>query len=403
MTTQPETIKSILQSTRRLLKHQKEMIVLRGENFNLFSILGMESRENETHSAFIGELLDPKGSHLQGAVFLKMFLKEVSFNAEFDVETAHLILEKHVGSRNDENKSGGRIDIYLRDDNGNSISIENKIYAGDQYAQIERYVNHNREKNTVYYLTLHGNEASKGSSGELNAGEHYYTISYESNIIDWLQTCMKEAAGQPILRESIKQYIILLKKLTNQLADRNMEHEIINLIKNNYQEAKVIEANLRKVEISMAREFLIELKELLLIELGNDDWTIEVSESLENSYEGFWLRNKFWIDNIAIKIEGQSKIPYDNAILGFIAPKNKIDRERLKQLLSPLDPYSLGYVKETNAWPYYEYVLSWRNEEKRAELFDSKKREKVLKDLFERIVVLARGAEELLKIDKLKL
>lgn len=45
----------------------------KGELFNTFSILKMETAENKTHSNFIAELLNPKGSHLKGSIFLERF------------------------------------------------------------------------------------------------------------------------------------------------------------------------------------------------------------------------------------------------------------------------------------------------------------------------------------------
>jgi hypothetical protein len=396
MSIELEKIKNLLSSSGRIIAHQEEIKRLKGESFNIFSILGMESNENATHSAFLGELLNPKGSHLLGAIFLERFLKVIDFKLEFDISSASLILEKHVGTRDDQLTIGGRIDIYLKDDLGNSISIENKIYAGDQYAQIERYVNHNREQNTVYYLTLNGNDASNDSSGELKVGVHYYSLSYESTIVKWLEKCLKEATEHPILRESIKQYIILIKKLTNQFTDNKMEKEMINLISKNYREAKTIESNLRKVEILIAFNFLVSLKEHLLHELKDENWIIEVAENLENSYEGFVLYHKSWIKNVAIKLEGQPKIPFNNVVLGILAPKNKVDREMLKQKLATLNLAENGYSKETAAWPYYEYVLNWKNEEKRAELFDDAKRNLIEQDMFERIFDLAKKCEFLL-------
>jgi hypothetical protein len=396
MSIELEKIKSLLSSSGRIIAHQDEIKRLKGESFNVFSILGMESSENATHSAFLGELLNPKGSHLLGAIFLERFLKVIDFKQDFDIQTATLTLEKHVGTRDDELKTGGRIDIYLKDDLGNTISIENKIYAVDQYAQIERYVNHNREQNTVYYLTLHGDDASNESSGDLKVGEHYFSLSYESTIVLWLEKCLKEAAEHPILRESIKQYIILIKKLTNQLTDNKMEKEMVELIGKNYREAKTIESYLRKVEILIASNFLMSLKERLLEELKDENWIIEVAENLENSYEGFVMYHKSWIENVAIKLEGQSKIPFDNIVLGIIAPKNKVNREMLKRKLVTLNLEENGYPKETAAWPFYAYVLNWKNEEKRAELFDVSKRNLIEQDLFERILDLSKKCENLL-------
>jgi hypothetical protein len=106
----------LLSSSGRIIAHQEEIKRLKGESFNIFSILGMESNENATHSAFLGELLNPKGSHLLGAIFLERFLKVIDFKLEFDISSASLILEKHVGTRDDQLKTGGRIDIYLKED-----------------------------------------------------------------------------------------------------------------------------------------------------------------------------------------------------------------------------------------------------------------------------------------------
>lgn len=66
-------IADLLHNTNRVIAHHHEISRAKGEHFNLFSVLKIESRENNTHSAFLAELLDPKGCHLQGSIFLKLF------------------------------------------------------------------------------------------------------------------------------------------------------------------------------------------------------------------------------------------------------------------------------------------------------------------------------------------
>ena len=391
MTSSLPNIEHLLLSTAELVEEQEKTRRQRGEHFNIFSILGMESRENETHSAFIGELLNPHGSHYFGSCFLAHFLNTIDYNGNLDTNSAQLVLEKSVGVRDDIAKEGGRIDIYIHDDLGHSVSIENKIYATDQYAQIERYANHNKENNTVYYLTLTGVDATSSSAGDLTQGEDYYAISYESTIRDWLEACLEEVSEQPILRESIKQYIILIKKLTNQPTDPKMEKELIDLIANNYEAAKLVEANLRKVEISVAEEFLLELKTRIAKVCAESKWQIQVSDNLENSYQGLTMRSTDWPEKIIIKLEGQSIIPYHNVTLGIKASKRDIDRDQLLSVLDPCGIREQGYNKESHYWPYYEYVLAWRNEEKRAELFDAEKREVLLQNLTDRLIWLAKN------------
>ncbi|MBO0201250.1 PD-(D/E)XK nuclease family protein, partial [Vibrio alginolyticus] len=45
--------------------------------FNIFSILRNESEEVALHSRFIGELLNPNGSHGQGRLFQQLFLQQL--------------------------------------------------------------------------------------------------------------------------------------------------------------------------------------------------------------------------------------------------------------------------------------------------------------------------------------
>ena len=132
MTKSTETIlytsKNLLGNVKRILKHQEEIKKLKGENFNVFSILKMESKENGTHSAFLGELLNPKGAHNFGNIFLHLFLQQIG-NEELDLNATEVILEYSLGAVNDTAKTGGRVDIYIKDATNNTICIENKIYA----------------------------------------------------------------------------------------------------------------------------------------------------------------------------------------------------------------------------------------------------------------------------------
>lgn len=236
-----ERISRLLSTTRSIIELQKQVDKLRGENFNIFSILKMERKENDLHSAFIGELLNPEGNHNLGAIFLIHFCTIIDNNS-VKIDTAKVELEKYIGARDDEKKIGGRIDIYIHDRDDNIISIENKIDAQDQYTQIERYCNHKRERNKVFYLTLDKKEPTFESKGELKSGEDFHLISYKYHIIKWLQICLKEAVDVPILRESIKQYLILIKKLTGTMGEEN-ENALDKLMIEYYEESSIISSN----------------------------------------------------------------------------------------------------------------------------------------------------------------
>src|SRR5690606_2556402 len=112
---------------------------------------------------------------------------------------------------------------------GNEIFIENKIYAVDQKNQLLRYYNRN-ERAHLFYLCLEGGVVNEVSCGHLEKGKEFKVITYKKEIIEWLNDCKKEAVSHPILRESIAQYINLIKYLTNQTINETMNKEIIEVL-----------------------------------------------------------------------------------------------------------------------------------------------------------------------------
>ncbi|MAU17156.1 MAG: hypothetical protein CMH46_16635 [Muricauda sp.] len=381
--------KKLIKDTKRIIAHHNEVARLKGENFNIFSILNMEHKENGTHSAFLGELLDPKGSHAKGNLFLRLFLESVGNNT-IHLDKASVVLEKYIGKRDDAKLTGGRVDIYITDQT-NSICIENKIYAADQNVQLQRYCNHNKKNNTVYYLTLGGSDASEASKGDLVADKDYYLISYKNDIIEWLEACLKESAEDPILRESIKQYIILLKKLTNQLTDKAMEKEMHRLVKENYNAAQTISNLISDVELETTKQFIDVVAERLKKEL-NDHWRIVVDDDLSQPWKGITITNDKWPENISIKLEGESKIPWQKSIFGIIATKEKVERTPLKAALGQHEYFQSGF-RESNIWPYYRYILYFDNVSDRSKLFNASQREELIEFVKEKLLEICKASE----------
>ncbi|MFA9392556.1 MAG: PD-(D/E)XK nuclease family protein [Prolixibacteraceae bacterium] len=297
-----EKQQKLLNQVKTILNHHKEIERIKGESFNVFSVLKMETRENATHSAFLAELLNPEGSHIQGNLFIKLFFKIIlnetitsqndeSINIpDFDLDNATVIVEKHIGERDDTKKTGGRVDIYLSDKKGNSICIENKINAGDQFAQIERYCNHNTNKNLVIYLNLDGKFPSEDSRGKLEPGKDFLIISYKEHIIQWLQLCLKEAAEIPILRESIKQYILIIKKLTNTMSDQ-FKTDIHRVIIDNYEECESIFKNFENAFLDISRKIREEIKSKLCDRIG-DEFILLLGSDPKDPYSTIWIKAK---------------------------------------------------------------------------------------------------------------
>ncbi|MBD0833365.1 PDDEXK-like family protein [Aestuariibaculum sediminum] len=382
----------LIKDTKRIIAHHNEVARLKGQTFNVFSILKMEHQENSTHSAFIGELLNPKGTHLKGDLFLKIFLNKINDN-RIKIEQSTVSLEKHIGVRDDCQQRGGRVDIYITDQT-NSICVENKIYAPDQNVQIQRYCNHNKGFNTVYYLTLKGKEASKESKCELKEGEDYYCISYKTDIIEWLEDCLKESVDTPILRESIKQYIILLKKLTNQLSDKTMEKEIHKLIKDNYNAAQTISSAISDVEMEAVERFVKEVADKLVNNL-NDDWKVIADDDLSQPWKGIVITNQSWEVNIQIKLEGASKMPWQKSIYGIKAPSDLVDRNKLTDTLEGNDFFTSGF-RRSATWPYYANLLYFDDAAERSKLFDDNRRNELKDFVVDKLLELCEASETLI-------
>ena len=257
---------SALLALAKTLRHYESVLCqTSGENFNLFDILGIGHYEVRTHSPMLAELLNPHGSHGQGAVFLKKFLDGLEIS-DFDVGSARVTTEVNAGGL-------GRLDIVLRDNNQRAIFIENKIHAGLQDKQLTRYHEHNTEA-TLLFLTLNGDDPSDWATNSAYQEESFQKvftpISYRSDIIQWLEACRKEAATAHSVREVITQYIQLIKHLTNQSTSKRMNQEIINHItQDTTGKTYLAYASLRNADRDIRRSVILKVNAQMDV-LGKD-------------------------------------------------------------------------------------------------------------------------------------
>ena len=249
-------IHQLIESVKGIESRYKDDAVQSGADFNIFQIIGLTSDEVRVHSAFLATLLDPRGSHRQGDLFLQLFTKQLSrIVHDFDTKSAVVECEKYIGRMTE--TTGGRIDIHISDKKGHKIIIENKIYAPDQTNQLIRYHNYAPDA-VLLYLTLDGKEPGKDSAGDLIEEEQYYLISYSNEILDWLADCYEAVKRIPRLAEGINHYINLIKIITNQSTNIMMTKEIAEAIassSSNIQAAIEIQRALQDVKINIQQKF----------------------------------------------------------------------------------------------------------------------------------------------------
>ncbi|QXP78307.1 MULTISPECIES: PD-(D/E)XK nuclease family protein [Winogradskyella] len=288
-------LETLLSSSRHVVETHRKATKEKGEDFNIFSVLGMESDETKTHSGMLVALLDPKGNHYYDTQFLELFLKEIEYDYEGeDLNLVRVKAEHHLGTISKDYESGGFIDILITFPlSDRTITIENKIYAGDQPKQMYRYSLFNKGKSTLYYLNLFGRQPSKKSLKTLSKDD-YQIITYSNEILNWLEECIEVVKPGSIIETSLKQYQILLKKLTHTMDD-NLEAQFNTLIINNLEEAKYIHAHYQKAvnnikeKLRLAVSSKLETLKLPLdVKLGNDS---------SHNYSQIWLNNPVALDD----------------------------------------------------------------------------------------------------------
>lgn len=348
-----DSVNTILDSGKRIIDKYRIIHEERfnsGLLYNVFSEIGVSNMELQ-HSAFIASLLNPKGNHGASDKFLKGFLSILrNLNSEqvfckntdeLDYQNAQIKIEKDIGLKT--NNTGGRIDIFIELQSiSNSsikyaIAIENKIYAEDQASQLFRYKNfldeHYKNRNLLLYLTLNGRAPSEKSKNGLQDSD-FLCISYREFINDWLSLCLKESANLPLIRETLVQYINLIKKLTFQEMPKMEENDLINLLleKDNLFIAEQIQGVIPKAkEDFFAKHLNNWIKDIA------KDYNLEYRNILDNgyyrNYGPFCILHSDtapYLKNFDIKI-GFQRNNYENMyIQAELKPENRNDNNLIQ-------------------------------------------------------------------------
>jgi hypothetical protein len=342
--------KNLLDQVNAINARYKKINELTGENFNVFRILKLDSSEVRMHSAFIAELLNPDGSHGQKDIFLSLFIKVFCFkNNPIDAVSCKVKVEDYIGQISEDKMQGGRIDIIIRDKYDHQIVIENKIYARDQEHQLSRYFN-NSSMADIIYLTLDGKPPSDNSKGEMIEGEHYKCASYKQDILNWLELCRKEVAIYPIVREALSHYINLIKYLTNQTLNHNMEEELSDIMKSYIEESFAISNNLDRACQKVSDDFGKAIKDHF--EKIGMQCLYEID--FEERYSGIYIWRPEWKHlSIAFAFQYYDK----DMIYGFLQedPTKFEIPEKLRSEIYSLPGNSL---KSSDWWPWYKKLES---------------------------------------------
>ena len=307
-------------------------------DYNIFDVL--EAKEVK-HSKFIASLLNPKGLHYQGDLFLREFINACGIS-DFGLDTSNAQVYREYEN----------IDIYITDGNKHII-IENKICdAKDQDKQIYRYIETIKNENSsldndgilVLYLTpnfdktpiqesLNGYEIKDGFLEKDNDKIRYKHIVCD-DILEWLNKVKAEIINLTDLNVLIMQYEKAVKKLTNQ-GEKMANAKVKEQIKKNYELCSAIYDNFESAKINLLNELFSKVCKTLEERKKTDEklkeWEIkfhEITEITKNTtffsakLNGYNEKNHDG-NYIYYCIESQNK--YNNIFFGLVRSNEEMD------------------------------------------------------------------------------
>ena len=160
-------------------------------------------RETDLSRIFAG-LLDPRGSHGQGTLFLRLLLHGVSANSEFKVPDRSGDLDRCQVHLEFRTSSDRRIDIALNIGD-RWIGIENKPWAGDGKDQLTDYLEFLRTKDRdAFMLYWSGKGQDPKNEGSAKKDIDWAMMPYRKDpngdlsVEAWLHACWRECAAERV-------------------------------------------------------------------------------------------------------------------------------------------------------------------------------------------------------------
>lgn len=389
-------VEDLLQQVEGILNLKSSLPQLPGKDFNIFTALDMETKEVNTHCRLLYELLCPNGSHGFGDAFLREFFDLV---LQKPFPRSPTVYREYDISQSEEY---GRIDLLIE---GVDVCypIEVKIYAGDQYRQIERYsvfATKAKEKQ-VYYLTLDGHEPSMESTGGKASA---ICLSFSTDIRKWLIRCGEIAWSTPAVTEIVRQYVCLIDKLTGFAQEdqfMDMIQKVVSASKESYESASAVEQALKLVKVEMMQKVFCEIEKHME---NRAELFIPQKSYMDDSLPYYQSRKRVWPAlsylvaqhgnyKLALRFEVETNLYY-----GLVFFKNDWDqvpteRDYIKDAFSNAAWKEMISKKSGSDWwlwwrylPSSDCLLDFRNcTGLYSDLFDKKRHKEIMQEIFAEI------------------
>ncbi len=180
---------------------QRQIDLKLGTRLNIFKVF--EPDENKL-SDILADLLDPKGSHGQGDLFLKGIFQELNLD-QSDYPAEDVVVQREAPTYQIL-AHRRRIDVLVQADA--LLAIENKVDSVEQPDQVKDYLEHLSQctkggtiRSVLIYLTPNGENPKSISSSDLEGrkkSKELYCWSYQVEIRAWLEACRRACEADKV-------------------------------------------------------------------------------------------------------------------------------------------------------------------------------------------------------------
>ena len=197
-----------------------------GLNYNVFTLMDIERREEETHEYMIYSILNYRNSDRRKE-FIEQFLISMGIPKSF-------LREQWTVEREYYTEKHGRLDLFFKPSGHGKkcVVVELKVDAEDQPRQLKRYEDYVRvcryQDYRIIYLTLDGRDPEEQSYEGMVHPEWLMRKSFGVDVLNWLEGCIEICQDKNVDAGFMQQYWILLKKLTE---EDKIGNDVAKLIK----------------------------------------------------------------------------------------------------------------------------------------------------------------------------
>jgi hypothetical protein len=195
----------------------------RATGFNVFHLI--EPDENKL-SDILADLLDPKGGHGQGDLFLRLLFKQLGLRS--DAKLTKDVTVQREAPTHGILKYRRRMDVFV--ESRALLVIENKVDSLEQRDQVKDYLQHLQQcargrQVRLIYLTPDGRPPGSLHPSVIEQEESIRRLhcwSYQRQLRVWLESCRRDCEAQKI-RDFLSDFITYIESALKRESKNNQE------------------------------------------------------------------------------------------------------------------------------------------------------------------------------------